>query len=378
MNSNRNVWIIDSTLRDGEQSAKVVFSPEEKIAISKLLSDTGIHEIEVGTPAIGDFEVENIKQITKLNLDSRITAWCRPKKKDIDLSLESKVDIVHISFPTSKLYLASLNLKEEEVLENLEILITYAKKYFEFISVGAQDASRTNINFLIKFINAANSFGANRIRLADTIGILNPSKTFEIVSTVKPLFKNLFIDFHGHNDLGMATANALSAIEAGADSVSVTVNGIGERAGNASLEELVMGLKYSFWDYCEIKTQNFMKLSKMVSEYSKIPLAENKPIVGEKIFKHEAGIHCNGMIFDRNTYELFHPEDVGAKTEEFVIGKHSGKASISHILKKNGIILKENESKFLLEKVKELSLNKKSEVSVEELIILYNKFILQK
>ncbi|HOV15074.1 MAG TPA: hypothetical protein PK771_12370, partial [Spirochaetota bacterium] len=317
MFTNNKIWIVDKTLRDGEQAAKVVFSCEEKIAIAKMLSETGVHEIEVGTPAIGSFEVDNIKSIARLNLDSRLTAWCRANKKDIDMALESNADIVHISFPASKLHIASLDTNEEQLLENLEVLITYAKNHFEFVSIGFQDVGRSSQNLLMRFIDAAVGFGANRVRLADTVGILNPSKTFQLISNIKSTFRDIIIDFHGHNDLGMATANALSAYEAGANCLSVTVNGLGERAGNTPLEEIVMALKYSLGIECDIKTENFTKLSKMVSEYSGIVVAPNKPVVGRNIFRHESGIHCKGMLFDRNSYELFHPEDVGGKEEDF-------------------------------------------------------------
>jgi homocitrate synthase NifV len=366
----QNVWIIDSTLRDGEQSAGIVFSCEEKIKIAKALADTGIQEIEVGTPSIGNFEVEIISEIVKLNLDCRLTAWCRAFKNDIDMAVSSGVNAVHISFPVSKLHINSINKNEGWIFENLEKQIKYAKNFFPFVSVGAQDASRSETKFLFDFIRLANSFGADRVRIADTIGVLNPFQTYKIISRIKHEFSNLLIDFHGHNDLGMATANALSAIQAGAESVSVTINGLGERAGNTALEEFVMALKYSSGIDNSMKTVNLLKLSEMVADYSGIPIPSNKPVVGKNIFRHESGIHCKGILFDRNTYELFHPEEIGGKPEEFVIGKHSGTAGLAHILKKDGIILSEEELKLLLEKIKTLSIKNKKSISKNELIYL--------
>ena len=194
-----------------------------------------------------------------------------------------------------------------------------------------------------------------------------------MISNIKSTFKDIAIDFHGHNDLGMATANSISAVQGGVDSLSVTVNGVGERSGNAPLEEVVMALKYSLGVDCDIKTENFTNLSKMVSEYSGIIVSPNKPIVGKNIFKHESGIHCKGMIFDKNSYELFHPEEVGAKEEEFVIGKHTGSSTIKHLLKKNGITLEENYIKKLVENVKLLSHKEKRVIQIDELLSMCEK-----
>ena len=364
-NQNNTVKIIDTTLRDGEQSAGIVFSTDEKIAVAKALSDIGVDEIEIGTPAIGDFEVYDISRIVKLKLDCRLISWCRAFKKDIDAAYESKVKAVHISFPVSRLHIEALNKNEDWIYENLYKQIDYAKKFFPFISIGAQDASRADRSILEKFVRIADEKKVDRIRIADTVGTLNPMQTYDLVSWVRTMTE-IPVEFHAHNDLGMATANSITAIQAGAEGVSATINGLGERAGNAPLEEVVMALKYS-QSGCNIRTEGLMGLCEMVSGFSKIPIHANKPVTGKKIFMHESGIHCKGILYDRNTYELIHPEDVGAKETEFVIGKHSGAAGLVHILQKNCICISPYETFLLLDRIKKESIARKGSLTLNEI-----------
>jgi homocitrate synthase NifV len=366
VNMKNFVHIIDTTLRDGEQSAGLVFSSDEKINIAKALSDVGIPEIEAGTPAIGNFEIANIRKIVKLKLDCSLIAWCRAFKKDIDAAYESRVNAVHISFPVSKLHVQSIDKSEEWIFENLHKQIGYARNNFPFISVGAQDASRASMEVLSEFVRIANEEKVDRIRIADTVGALNPLTTFDLISKIRSM-TDISLEFHAHNDLGMATANSVTAVQAGADSVSVTVNGLGERAGNAPLEEFVMAMRYSSGTDCGIKTVSLQKLCEMVADYSGFQIPENKPVTGNKIFKHESGIHCKGILYDRNTYELFHPEEVGRNEEDFVIGKHSGAAGLVHLMQKNGIYISSYETGLLLNMIKKISIAKKRSLSFEEI-----------
>ncbi len=369
----KNIWIIDSTLRDGEQTPGVVFSKDEKIWIAKKLSEMGVHELEVGTPSMGGFEVNDIKEITKLNLDCRLTAWCRAKDIDIEKSAETGVDAVHISFPTSDLHLKSIGKDRKWVLEEADRLIRKAKDRFQFVSFGALDGSRTKLEFLKDFIKTSRDAGAQRFRLADTVGILNPYRAFMVMRKIKEFDKELIIDFHGHNDLGMATANTLCAIRGGASAVSVTIGGIGERAGNAALEEIVMALKISEGIDVDINTGMFTEVCNYVSNAAKIPFAKNKPIVGELVLKHESGIHCKNILYDRGTYEIFKASDIGREEEDFVIGKHSGKAGIIEILKKHGIDVDDKAALNILKRVKELAMIKKGEINFTELKYIYDK-----
>jgi homocitrate synthase NifV len=373
MNDHANktdVSVIDTTLRDGEQSAGVVFSQSEKISIAKALSDIGVTEIEAGTPAIGEFEVENLKALAGLKLDSRLIAWCRCYKHDIDAAYVTGIKAVHISAPVSTLHLRALYKNEDWMYENLRKQIRYAKKYFEFVFAGAQDASRSDDAVLRKFILIADEEKVDRIRIADTVGMLSPSRTFELIRMARSLTK-IPLEYHGHNDLGMATANSLTAVQAGADCVSVTVNGIGERAGNTPLEEFVMALKHSSGLDSGINTAGLQALCEMVSRFSGIPIHENKPVTGSKIFRHESGIHCKGLLYDRNTYELFHPDETGRNEEDFVMGKHSGTAGLIHTMNKYGMSVSAYEAALLLETIKKHSVNMKRALTMDEVKMIY-------
>ncbi len=329
-------YILDTTLRDGEQTAGVSFTKEDKLEMTKMLSDAGVSVIEIGIPAMGDKEVEFIREAKNLDLNAELLTWNRLSKDDIDKSLKTGVSNVHISAPTSDIHIyGKLRKNREWVLENLKEVVSYAVKKGCKISVGAEDASRTDLNFLIKFYKLAQKLGASRVRYADTVGALDPFRVYENIKKIKNKI-NIDIDFHGHNDFGMATANSVAAYKAGAKYISCTVNGIGERAGNASLEEVVMSLKYIENCETDFNVKSFPKLSKLVETASGIKLSQNKPIVGKKVFSHESGIHVDGLIKDRRTYEFVSPSEIGRESE-FVLGKTSGKAAVKNELEKLGV-----------------------------------------
>jgi len=252
-------YFIDTTLHDGEQSPGVVFSIEEKIHIAKLLYSAGVPEIEI--PAMGKTEIYTIRKIIEMGFHFKTLSWCRAIKSDIRYAKQAGTNGVHISFPVSPLLMKVMGKSPEWVIQNLKELIEYAIPMFEYVTIGAQDASRADTDFLNHFVRSAGAFGASRVRLADTIGLLNPITTFAMISSIRSIEKDLPLEIHAHNDLGMATANTLAAYMAGANCMSTTVNGLGERAGNAAMEEVAMALELSAGVHSTLCTERFAEMS---------------------------------------------------------------------------------------------------------------------
>lgn len=363
------IQINDTTLRDGEQAAGVAFTVAEKVAFASFMSQIGVQELEVGIPAMGGAEADAICSITHLHLKAQITSWNRALQADIDASLACGVQRVHISVPVSDRQIAvKFRGDKQQVFDCLQNTVHYARDRALFVSVGGEDASRADPNFLHEVAITAQNLGASRFRFCDTVGILDPLTTH---SQVQQLVKQLTIpvEMHTHNDLGMATANALAGIQAGATSVNTTVNGFGERAGNAALEEVVMALKQIYGIKTGIDTCQFKALSEFVVKATGYDVPPWKAVVGKNAFAHEAGIHGHGVLQDPTTYEPFTPEEVGCE-RNLVIGKHSGKHLVVNFLQQQGITLSSEEARSLLETIRDLSVQLKRNLTSDELLTL--------
>ena len=370
-NENKKIYMVDTTLRDGEQTAGVVFANHEKVTIAQMLSDLGIDQLEVGIPAMGGDEKEAIKSIVKKNLKSSIMAWNRAVISDIEQSIDCGADAVAISISVSDIHIQhKLKTSREWVLENMVKSVEFAKKNGLYVSVNGEDASRSDIDFLTTFINTAKQAGADRFRYCDTVGIMHPFIIRDNINTLTSR-TNFDIEMHTHNDFGMATANALAGVMGGATHVGVTVNGLGERAGNAALEEVLMALKHVYGYDVSVDTRRFREVSEYVSKASGRELPAWKAIVGTNMFAHESGIHVDGAIKNPLNYEVFQPNEVGLQ-RQLVIGKHSGKASLVNKFKEYDIELDKEMAEYMLTKVRELSVMLKRSLFDKELVQIYH------
>ena len=373
----RKIKIVDTTLRDGEQTAGVVFANQEKIRIAKYLNELGVDQIEVGIPVMGGDEKQAIREICKLGLKSSIMGWNRAAIPDIQESLDCGVDAVAISISTSDVHIKyKLQTTREDVLERMVKAVEFAHKNGVYISVNAEDASRSDMDYLIEFARLAKQAGADRLRFCDTVGILEPFATYDRIKTLIDA-TGLDIEMHTHNDFGMATANALAGVRAGAEWVGVTIGGLGERAGNAALEEVVMALKHIDGDDLNFKTELFREVAEYVARASGRILHPSKPIVGSNMFAHESGIHGDGVLKNPNTYEVFTPEEVGLQ-RQIVIGKHSGTHSITAKFREYGIELSGEEANGLLTRVRAVAVNLKRSLFDKELVNLWEDYCREK
>lgn len=369
----KKINIVDTTLRDGEQTAGVVFANREKIRIAKYLDELGVDQIEAGVPIMGGDEQEAITAICKSGLKASIMGWNRPVIKDIEASLKCGVDAVAISISTSDIHIKyKLQTSREWVLEHMVRAVEFAHKEGLYISVNAEDASRTDIDFLLQFAKAAKEAGANRLRYCDTVGILDPFTTLENIKAIKAGI-DIDVEMHTHNDFGMATANALAGVKAGASHVGVTVIGLGERAGNSALEEVVMALKHLYDTDLNFKTEIFREVAEYVSRASGRELPAWKSIVGENMFAHESGIHADGALKNPKTYEPFQPEEVGLE-RQIVIGKHSGSAAVRSKFAEYGIHMTKHQAEEILPKVREAAVALKRSLFDKELVYIYEDY----
>ena len=325
-----NIEICDVTLRDGEQTPGVSFSCEEKVKIATKLDEIGIEVIEAGFPAVSQNEAQCVKTIANLGLDARICGFSRAREGDIQTAIDCDVEMVSIFIPTSELHVRlKFKKSREEVLEDSLKMIDYARDHGVLVRFAAEDASRTDLPFLKKVYRGAAEHGAVLLSFADTVGCLIPT---EMQSIMTELVSSVDVPFcaHCHNDMGCAVANTITAAQAGAFQLHTTVNGIGERAGNASLEEVLVALRMK-GNIDRYDLSHLTGLSHMVEKFSGITLPKNKPVTGELAFSHESGIHIAAILEDPSSYEYFPPDMVGGE-RHFILGKHTGKKALEHVM----------------------------------------------
>ena len=373
------IFISDTTLREGEQMPGVSLSPQDKLTIAGKLEEAGVHSIDAGFPISSQEEFDSVRLVAENLKKTIVTALARARQEDIDKAAEALKALsrrragVSVFLGTSPLHRKfKLEKTPQEILEITRFSVEYARKYFDMVSFAAEDASRTEPEFLFQVYDEAISAGASSIGFADTTGFATPTTMATFIKDIKENVKHIrdaLLAVHCHNDLGLATANTLAAVAAGANIVQCTVNGVGERAGNAPLEEVVMALKVHSREFgvkINFDSTKLASLSELVARLTHIPIWPHKPVVGDNVFATEAGIHQAGMLRSRKTYLIFDPQEVGAKAPKLLLGKHTGRHFLKFKLKKVGFDLAEIELKEALDRLRRLA-DKKAEISDDDL-----------
>lgn len=365
------VKILDTTLRDGEQTPNVALSTEDKLKIAQALDELGVDIMEAGFAVNSEGEAEAIKMIAGAGLKCEICSLCRASTADIDAALACDVDSVHIFLATSKTHLEKkLKMTQDQALEKAVGSVQYAKDHGLTVEFSDEDGTRTELEFLHRMHEAIQEVGVHRIDIPDTVGVMTPPAMTQFVSEIKKHVK-VPLAVHCHDDFGLSVANSLAGVLGGAEEIHVTVNGLGERAGNAALEEVVMSLQAFYNIKTNINTRKMAFVSRLVSQLTGIAVPPNKAIVGENAFSHESGIHVHGVLSDGSTYEPMRPEIVG-KERSFVVGKHSGVHAVQNKLREYGIQLTPEQMKEVVAKIKKWAESGKKLDDPELLAVAYD------
>jgi 2-isopropylmalate synthase len=383
--ADNRVRIFDTTLRDGEQSPGASMNMSEKIEVARALAGLGVDIIEAGFPIASDGDFEAVRAIAAEVAGSSVCGLARCNERDIERAWEAlkfaQSPRIHVFLATSAIHREhKLKMTREQIIERAVKSVKQARAVCADVEFSPEDAARTEIEFLCDVVEAAIEAGATTVNIPDTVGYATPFQYGNVIRTLRERVKNIdkaIISTHCHDDLGMAVANSLAGLENGARQVECTINGLGERAGNAALEEVVMALKTRFDYYnltTNIKTERLYPVSRMVSAVTSLPVPRNKAIVGRNAFAHESGIHQDGMLKERSTYEIMRPEEVGVPKTDLVLGKHSGRHALRDRVKELGYHLSDEQLETVFYDFKALA-DKKKEVFDEDLVVLIEKHI---
>lgn len=346
--------ILDTTLRDGEQTPGVSLSVEQKVLIASALDKLGVDIIEAGTAIASEGDFKAIKEISQAGLNAEICSFARIKKEDIDAAADAGADSVFMVAPSSEIHIKSKfrGKSEEDVIQISVEAIEYAKDRGLIVEFGGEDASRGKLEFIKRLFDAAIDAKADRLSYCDTVGVLTPERAESIMKELSSQFK-VPISIHCHDDFGLATINTIYAVKGGATEIHATINGLGERAGNAALEEVVIALEVLYGIKTRINKKNIYNTSKLVEKLTRVTIPPNKPIVGDNAFTHESGIHTSALLRDSKTYEPISPEMVG-RERLLVLGKHAGRASVEALMKEYGYKATKEQMLEILNRIKEI------------------------